>query len=123
MAETDLRDRMEPPGVATGRLALAALLIFVLLGLTFAGVTPLAGRLRKATSGEARAFPAPQLETTTEPRSTADRDHGPKPYRERPASARTGQPDPVEPALAQAMAATVARGADAYAPAAAGARR
>ena len=118
MAEaTDERDGLEPPGVATGRVGLVIVAVFMLLALSFAVILAFTAlRIRESTIARARPFSAPALETSVAPRMTADRDHGPKPYRQLPASeraARLGDPDP---RLLSAERAVAARGAQAYDP-------
>ena len=105
----------EPPARDAGRVLLAVLAAFGVLALTFTAVGVLwLSRGRGWREPSARAFPRPQLETSLEPRSTDEREPGPRPYRERPQTTRAGRTPPLDPRLAAAIRDTAARGTAAY---------
>ena len=89
MADARERDELEPPGVSTGKVLAAVAAVF---GLLFSAIVLMSlfyeGRVRGSVEPTPHALPAPQLETSSNPRLTADRGHGPEPYRERPVDQR-----------------------------------
>lgn len=113
----DRPDRLEPAGVATGRVLIVTATGFVLIAATVAVVSTLIA-VKHAAQPEAAAhlFPAPQLETSLTPRATASNGHGPSEYRRRPPAARAAEVAPAPDRLAAAMRAVAARGPAAYDP-------
>ncbi len=113
----DRADRLEPAGVATGRVLLVIAASFVMIAATLAVVSVLIAVKHVAQpETRARPFPAPQLETSLRPRATAGNGHGPSDYRRRPPAARAAEVAPAPARLAAAMRAVADRGAAAYDP-------